>query len=174
MIVNNINTKKESIMNKIIKVLTLSLVVFYFLTTSLNSFAQTKSGSKKDKLLGNKTYTIEIKEKAGKKSYDPIPDELSFKSDKIKSKFLALEYKFQDAPYTIVDLDTTKAEEKSFTFEAESKNDKEEIIKWEGTVYVTPEENTIEATAVVVDKKGKKKREFSITGNLKEKKKGKK
>ena len=141
----------------------LSTATLCFLAVSNSAYAQKKPAP--DKLLAGKIYTIELAEQ-GKKAGDPEPDELTFKSDKFTSKVMKLDEKFLPSAYT-AELDTTDAANKIITFETESKNAGEELLKWTGTI--TGED--IEGTAVWTNKKGKLKKEYTFTGTLKGKKK---
>ena len=145
----------------------LSIVCVIALSNSV--YAQKKEAPEKkvpDKLLAGKVFTIELTAQGGKKAADPEKDELSFKSDKFTSNLMKTNEQFMATPYTAV-LDTSNAESKVITFEAESKNSGDEILKWAGTI--TGEE--IEGTAVWTSKKGKIKKEYKFTGTLKGKKK---
>lgn len=133
------------------------------LTVSTSAYAQKKPAP--DKLLAGKIYTIELAAQ-GKKAGDPEPDEISFKSDKFTSKMMKTDEKFAPSAYT-AELDTTDAANKIITFETESKNPGEELLKWTGTI--TGED--IEGTATWTNKKGKTKKEYTFTGTLKGKKK---
>ncbi len=138
-------------------------IVLYFLTISNIAYAQKKPAP--DKLLAGKIFTIELAAQ-GKKAGDPEADEISFKSDKFTSKLMKTDEKFAPSAYTAV-LDTADAANKVITFESESKNAGEELLKWTGTI--TGED--IEGTAVWTNKKGKTKKEYTFTGSLKGKKK---
>lgn len=155
------NTYKSKSKNSIVSLL--SAATLCFLTVSNCAYAQKKPAP--DKLLAGKIYTIELAEQ-GKKAGDPEPDELTFKSDKFTSKVMKLDEKFMPSAYT-AELDTSDAANKIITFESESKNPGEELLKWTGTI--TGEE--IEGTAVWTNKKGKMKKEYTFTGTLKGKKK---
>ncbi len=126
---------------------------------SVAAFAQKKE---KDKVLANKTYTIEFTDKNAKKP-KPVADEISFKSEKLTSKFMTTEYKFTPCPYN-VSVDSTVSP-KVITFDAESKNQGGDMVKWQGTI--TGE--SVEGTAVITNKKGKTANEYSFTGELKAK-----
>lgn len=151
-------------MNILKKGITSTIATGVFLFLFLNStFAQKKSP---DKILANKIYTIELTVKSGKKAADPVPDEISFKSDKIGSKVLKDEFEINPSNYTVT-VDSSATDGTSINFESEGKNSSDEVLKWEGSV--TGE--NIEGTAVLTNKKGKVKSEFSFTGTLKGKKK---
>ena len=89
-------------------------------------------------------------------------DEISFKSEKLNSKFMTTQNHFPAATYT-VSVDSSSGS-KDISFQSDGKNPDGEEIKWEGTVI----EKDIEGT-VVISKKGKTKKEYSFTGTLKEK-----
>ena len=114
----------------------------------------------KDKVLAGKIYTVEMAETTGKKVGKKDNDEISFKSEKLNSKFITTSVHFPAAPY-IVTVDSTSTPP-DITFTSEGKNTEGEDIKWEGVITG----DDIEGTAVV-SKKGKVKREFSYTGTLK-------
>ncbi len=124
---------------------------------SINLFAQKKE---KDKVLVNKIYTIELTETGGKKAGKPVSDEISFKDDKLKSKFMASENKFPASAYT-VSVDSA-SNPKTITFQSDSKNPDGEELKCNGTIT----DEAIAGTAVI-SKKGKTKKEYSFSGNLK-------
>lgn len=132
-------------------------VILSFL--SINALAQKKE---KDKILANKTYTVDITENNVKKA-KTVADEISFKSEKLNSKFMMTENKIQAAPYVVsVDSSSTPP---VITFSSEGKNPDGDIVKWDGTV--TGED--IEGTAVITNKKGKTVADYSFTGTLKAK-----
>jgi archaellum component FlaF (FlaF/FlaG flagellin family) len=140
-------------------ILSLSVLMIAFFSVNENAFAQKKE---KDKVLANKVYTIDLTETGGKKTPKPESDEISFKSDKLNSKYMTTEYKFPAAAYTVT-VDSSSAA-KEITFSSLGKNQDDEEIKWDGTVT----DDAIEGTAVI-SKKGKTKKEYSFTGTLKEK-----
>lgn len=113
----------------------------------------------KDEVLNGKTFTILTLE-GGKKISDPIVDELFFKSDKLKSKVLAAENKFTPANYTI----TTNHSSIKLSFDCESKNANGEVLHWVGTVNGEDIEGI-----VILSKKGKIKKQYAFSGNLKNK-----
>ncbi len=123
------------------------------------SFAQKKV----KKPLDAQTFTIELIEQ-GKKKAKPIADELSFKSDKFASKYMAAESQFKPAIYTAT-VDST-ASEPTISFDFESKNTDDETLHWVGTV----KGEAIEGTTTLA-KKGKTKKEYAFSGTLKTKKK---
>src|ERR1051326_1961689 len=59
-------------------------ILIFCLLVSSSLFAQKKE---KDKVLVNKTYTVEFTETGAKKP-KPVSDEISFKSNKLNSKFM--------------------------------------------------------------------------------------
>ena len=128
------------------------------LTASSILFAQKKE---KDKVLANKTYTIEFTETNAKKP-KPISDEISFKSEKLNSKFMTTENHFPAAAYT-VSVEST-SDPKTITFTSQGNNNDKEMIKWDGTISG----EDIEGTATITTKKGKE-TQYSFTGNLKAK-----
>ena len=134
----------------------LTIVLLSFIT---NANAQKKE---KDKVLANKVYTIEFTDKGAKKP-KPIADEISFKSEKLNSKFMTTENKLPAGPYTVSV--ESSASPKTITFQSESKNVDGEELKWDGTIT----DEAIEGTAVVTNKKGKTVHDYSFTGTLKAK-----
>lgn len=151
------------------------LSIMCVVTLSNSVYAQKKDVPEKkaapekkvpDKLLAGKVFTIDLTAQGGKKAADPEKDELSFKSDKFTSNLMKTNEQFMATPYTAA-IDSSNAESKVITFEAESKNSGDEILKWSGTI--TGED--IEGTAVWTSKKGKIKKEYKFTGTLKGKKK---
>lgn len=134
-----------------------TLVLALFAVTAL--FAQKKQ---KDKVLANKIYVVEFTETTAKKP-KPVEDEISFKTEKLNSKFINLEKKFPAALY-IVEVDSSVSP-KVINFSSESKNQGGDVIKWEGAVI----EEAIEGTAIITNKKGKTTGDYSFIGNLKPK-----
>lgn len=140
-------------------ILSLSVLAILFFTVNTISFAQKKE---KDKILAYKTYTVEMAETTAKKAGKTETDEISFKSEKLNSKFMISQHHFPAAIYT-VSVDSS-SEVKEISFQSEGKNSDGEEIKWEGVVT----DDAIEGT-VVISKKGKTKKEYSFSGNLKPK-----
>ena len=116
----------------------------------------------KDKVLNNKIYVVEFTETTAKKP-KPVEDEISFKVEKLSSKFINLEKKLPPGPY-LVEVDSS-ASPKAIHFTSESKSQDGEVVKWEGTIV----EEAIEGTAVITNKKGKTTAEYSFIGNIKPK-----
>lgn len=112
--------------------------------------------------LAYKTFTVEMTETTAMKAGKTETDEISFKSEKLNSKFMTTQNHFPAATYT-VSVDSSSGS-KDISFQSDGKNPDGEEIKWEGTVI----EKDIEGT-VVISKKGKTKKEYSFTGTLKEK-----
>ncbi|TAL59714.1 MAG: hypothetical protein EPN85_08795 [Bacteroidetes bacterium] len=138
-------------------ILSLTALAFVFFTFHPNASAQKKA---KDKVLVNKVFVIEMTETTSKKVGKKENDEISFKSEKLNSKWMTSNNHFPAAPYTVeVDSSSTPW---TVTFTSEGKNTDGEDIKWEGTV--TGEE--IDGTATL-SKKGKTKKEYAYTGTLK-------
>jgi len=152
-------TKTHSLFYK-----SISMVLCFILFSSF-SFAQAKKEKKeKDKLLDGKTFIVQLTEQGGKKTPKPINDELSFKTDKLKSKAMMEQYKFPAGAYTAM-MDTTSSE-KAIIFDCESSTPSEETIHWTGTIT----DEAIEGTATIT-KNEKVKKEFAYSGTLKVKKK---
>ena len=142
-------------------ILSIGLLAAAFLFSSEYTFAQSKKKTK-DKILANKVYTVDIAETTGKKIGKKSTDEISFKSEKLNSKFMTSENHFPATTYTVT-VDST-ANPPEITFTSEETNADGETLKWEGTITG----NEIQATAVI-SKKGKTKKEYDITGTMKEK-----
>ena len=117
-----------------------------------------RSKEKKDKELDGKIFNIELIEEGKKKA---ISDEISFKSDKFKSKTMDEKNDFGATSY-LVKVDTS-ASDKIMSFEAESKNKTDEVLNWKGTITNEDIEGKI-----IWTKKGKVKKEYSFSGSLKE------
>lgn len=114
--------------------------------------------------LDGKTYSAEIIKEGKKKPLDP--DELKFTAGKFKSKIFGEMYGFKkQATYIVTSVDSSKAEEKVYTWTAESINDIKDVALWEGTI--TGEE--MEGTAVITTAKGDKKLNYTYSGKLKKK-----
>ncbi|MFH1004456.1 MAG: hypothetical protein V1781_03030 [Bacteroidota bacterium] len=122
--------------------------------------------AKKDKVLANKIFAVELTDQSAKKATPPEPDEITFRTNKVGSRVLLMKSGFPPSEYT-VSVDSS-AGEVVITFEAVSKNTLDEELKWEGTI--TGEE--IEGTAQLI-KKGKVKNYYYYLGTLKNKKKKK-
>jgi hypothetical protein len=140
-------------------ILSLAVLMIAFFTVHTDAIAQKKE---KDKFLANKVYTIDLTETGGKKTPKPESDEISFKGDKMNSKYMSTEYKFAAAAYTVT-VDSSSAS-KEITFSCLGKNPDGEEIKWDGTIT----DDAIEGTAVI-SKKGKTKKEYTFSGTQKEK-----
>jgi hypothetical protein len=141
--------------------------IFSFILTALffvsgSAFAQK---GKKDKPLDGFNYDVKITIEAQTKPTKPLEDDLSFKSDKLKSKVLAEKYKFKPGAFTAT-VDSSNIEEVVITFDAVMKGETDDdLLTWHGTV--TGED--IEGTAIWT-KKGKTKKSFAIVGIQKKKK----
>ncbi|OFX69449.1 MAG: hypothetical protein A2X12_11620 [Bacteroidetes bacterium GWE2_29_8] len=153
------------------KKLNVSLItaIFVMLLFNASIFAQ-KEKAPKNNALDGKIFTIELKIENTKKPKEPVPDELIFKSAKFTSKEF-LKDMFKATVYD-VEVDSSGVN-KSYTFEVEQKNDKEEILKWEGTIEFADEETgyEIEGQCELTSKKGKLIERNSFTGTEKKKKK---
>ncbi len=141
------------------------IIACCFLLMQTNGIAQkTATPKEKDNLLAGKTFTVELTDKNAKKKDKPTADEISFKGGKLNSKFMSAENKFPASVYTAQSDSSSSGNDISFS--AEGKNPDGEEIKWQGTVSG----EAIEGTAVI-SKKGKTKKEYSFSGNLKTKSK---
>ena len=134
------------------------LAAMLFLSTE-HTFSQAQKKAK-DKVLVNKIYTVEFAETTGKKVGEKYNDEISFKSEKLNSKFMTTTNHFPAASYT-VEVDSSSTPH-TITFTSESKNTDGEDIKWEGTIAG----DEVDGTAII-SKKGKVKREYAYAGILK-------
>ena len=143
-------------MKKIIGLITICLLI----ASTSETLAQKKV--KQPKYLENKIFIIGMNE-TGKKD---IPDELTFRSFKLKSNFMTTKFGFQPGAYTF-EVDSSDAENPYFSFEATSTLGKEEV-KYTGTITA----DEIEGTASI-SKGGKIKKEFNFAGTLKNPKKKK-
>lgn len=155
------------LLNMKTKILFLAMLVF----AGLSSFAQKKEAApkkQKDRVLANKTYTVEISE-TGTKKPTQENDEISFKSGKLNSKVMTTKYHFPAGDYSIVSVDSTE-KYVEITFSSDSKNPDGETLKWDGNVT----DDAIEGKIVITSAKGKTTHEFSFSGNEKEKKGAKK
>ncbi len=139
-------------------ILSLSLLTITFFFVNTNSFAQKKE---KDKILVNRIYTVDFTETSSKKPGKPVSDEISFKSDKLNSKFMTTEHKFPAAAYT-VSVDSSVSP-KTITFQSESKSPDGETLKYDGTIT----DDAIEGTAEVTSKKGKTTHSYTFSGSQK-------
>ena len=151
------NTNKFS--NRLMKLAALAVIIMIS-AISNNVLAQ----KKKEKLLDDKGYIVTLTEEASKKPTKPIPDELSFKGNKLKSKAMDDKYKFNAGAFTAT-VDSTNIEEPVITFDAEMKGELDDVLTWHGTV--TGED--IEGSAIW-NKKGKTKKTYSFSGSIKKKK----
>ncbi len=110
--------------------------------------------------LDGKTYVLEVTEDGKKKPLDP--DDLKFNAGKLKSS-LFTDWGFGSGAYECT-VDSSSGE-KVYTFSAELKNDKSEVMAWEGTI----KGEDIEGTANI-SKGSKQKHSYSFTGSIKKKK----
>ncbi len=131
-------------------------ILFAFAATTV--FAQKKV---KDTFLTKKTYLVEVTIAGGKKQ-KVFAEELNFASGKIKVKQLGLEEHFLQGDYEVSKVDSS-GEAMSIDFKGSCKNDKEEYIILQGTVFG----EMIDGTITWETKKKKVKSEMTFTGNLK-------
>jgi hypothetical protein len=117
--------------------------------------------------LDGKVYETEVQKvkEEKKKPLTDEPDEFKFAQGKFKTKFFSEQYKFKQALYTIISIDSSNVNAKIITWRAECTNDIKDVVTWEGTI--TGEE--IEGTGELVDVKGKKKFSYEFKGKLKKK-----
>lgn len=172
-----------------------SFLILCFLSISLNSIAQSKNDKskgkekekeeksdkkdtksdkkdtkkvveKKDSILGNKNFLVDMTNMDTKKGEkNNFTDVIEFKNNKLKSKFFEGEG-FPATAYTVA-LDSTNTEEKEYLFTAESKNEGDGmILKWEGSWDGENFSGSVSKT-----KKDKPKGSFEFKGYEKSKKK---
>lgn len=136
------------------------------LLISTSAYAQKKDAPAKkaapDKLLAGKIFTVELTATGGKKASDPESDEISFKSGNFTSNLMKKESGFKPSPYT-ASLDSSNAAGMVVNFESEMTNPDNETLKWTGTITG----DDIEGTATLTNKKGKVKKEYTLTGSKK-------
>lgn len=133
-------------MQRTIKTFSLVLALALFLLWGAPAVAQGET-------LDGKTFSGELVKK-GKTRGDK--DELIFKDGRFRSAACD-PYGFGDAPYTAtVNGDTT-------SFEAQTESAKYGTMKWQGTA----KGDTLEATTVWSNKKGKVKGDYFVQSNLK-------
>jgi len=144
----------------------ITLMAFATWSGTMKATAQRRP---KDRILDKKVFVIQLEPLSDKKRKDPEPIglELSFRSNRIVSRYMQGPDGggFQAGEYAIYDTDEILGE-KRYRFEGINKNAKGESLKWMGTVYG----DRIEGTATV-SKKGRIKREYTFTGALKQKRK---
>ena len=136
------------------------LTIAFFVSTA--AFAQKKEATpkkQKDKILVNRTYAVDFSETGSKKPVNE-PDEMSFKSGKLNSKFMLTKHKFAPGEYTIVSVDSTE-KYVEISFSSESKNGDGETLKLDGNVT----DDAIEGTAVITGRNGKTVTEYTFSGN---------
>src|SRR3990172_10463220 len=97
-------------------ILSLSALTIAFFFVNVNVFAQKKV---KDKFLAYKIYTVEMTETTAKKAGKTESDEISFKSEKLNSKFMISQNHFPAATYT-VSVDSSSGS-KEISFQADGK-----------------------------------------------------
>ena len=149
----NISLKKHSFTNYF----SATLVAVAFLL-SVNMHAQ---APKKDKLLSEKNFDVELTEQGKKKEAPPVKDQILFRADRLSSTYMMREYVFTASAYTAT-ADSTSGKP-VITFVSDSKNADGDLLKWNGTVIG----ETMEGTAVMTDKKGKPKVSYTFKGQLK-------
>jgi len=129
-------------------------------------FAQAKKEKVPPGPLDKKSYTIEITED-GKKKAEPEKDEIKFAAGKFQCTKL-----FQAEGYKATVYEATydsSASPITISFTAEAEGEKDVVFKWDGTIT----EDAIEGTAAIL-KKGKQKKSYTYSGNIKGKKQPKK
>lgn len=132
------------------------LSIAFIISASTKAVAQ-----KKDKLLSEKNYDIELLEQGKKKNNEPVKDQLLFRADKLSSNYMMREFVFTASAYTAT-VDSASGT-KIITFSSDSKNADGDLLKWNGTITA----ETMEGTAIITDKKGKPKAEYSFKGQQK-------
>lgn len=143
----------------------LSLIIFS--GVALETQAQ-KTDKKKDKLpLEGETYITQIEASStdGKAPAKGKPDEMSFKSGKLKSSYFDEKGSFSASNYTVTKDSVDADEDRYIEFESILKNDAEEEVEIKGTVVGYDIEGTAKWS-----KNGKVKKEFSFSGGIKKSK----
>lgn len=145
-----------------------SIIVLLFALFAINSFAQRRP---KDKILDRKVFVVKMEpvEVKKKKGEEPFETELSFRSNKLVSRYMQGPDAggFQAGEYVIYEKEEI-LDEKRYKFEGINKNVKGMSLKWKGSVFG----GQIKGTAVV-SKKGKVKKEYKFKGALKQKRRRK-
>ncbi len=136
------------------------LAVVLLLSTSGKIYSQ-----KKDKLLGEKNFDVELSEQGKKKNTETVKDQILFRADRLSSTYMMRQFTFTASSYNAT-VDSTLGTP-VITFLSDSKNTDGDLLKWNGTV--TGE--VMEGTAVITDKKGKAKVSYTIKGQQKKFKK---
>ncbi|MBN8702946.1 MAG: hypothetical protein J0M08_07770 [Bacteroidetes bacterium] len=130
-------------------------------------FGQKKKGKP---ALDGKNFVAQTSEIKEGKAPKPVEDKVRFKNGIVDSDFIYEKTKFDPIDYKVLTdstgTDENEEEIKIYDFEALGTNEKGEELKWEGTITG----GALEAK-VVWSKKGKIKKEFTITGESKDKKK---
>jgi hypothetical protein len=144
---------------------TVKAILIIILVSAFNlSFGQRRP---KDKILDRKVFVIHLKEvvKKKKKDEEPIESELSFRSNKLVSRYMQSSDGggFQAGEYVIYDKEDILGE-KRYKFEGINKNSKGVSLKWKGSVFGGQIKGTVR-----ISKKGKVRREYTFTGALKQK-----
>lgn len=112
--------------------------------------------------LDGKIFVIDLFKEGKKKALDS--DEIKFTAGKFKSIYFA-DWGFTKASlYQVASADSSTAN-KVINWTTECVNDIKETLTW--TATITGEE--IEGTAILVDKKGKSRQNYTFTGKLKQK-----
>ena len=132
------------------------VLIAFLLIPSAKLYAQ-----KKDKLLGEKNFDVVLTEQGKKKNNEPAKDQILFRADKLSSTFMLKEFVFTASPYT-ASVDSTSGTP-IITFVSDSKNADGDLLKWNGTV----QGEIMEGTAVITDKKGKPKADYTFKGQQK-------
>ena len=142
------------------------LFVSILLMSAITAFAQKK---KEKSPVDGKIYDVTIFEVKAGKSGKSLPDQISFKTQKVKSKVIEEKIDWTAVKYTITsDSSYTESEGdamRAIAFEAEATNENDETLKWSGTINNASIDGTI-----VLSKKGKTKKEFTFSGTEKAKK----
>lgn len=137
--------------------------IILLVLVSASAFSVYAQKKVKDTFLNKKTYLIEVTMQGGKKQ-KIFSEELNFASGKIKTKHLAMEEKFLQGDYEVTKVDSS-GEAKSIDFKGSCKNDKDDYIIIQGTVFG----NMIDGTIRWETSKKKLKSEMTFTGSAKEK-----
>ncbi len=146
---------KSSQHNAFIKSISV-IAVGLLILASPSAYAQ-----KKDKLLGEKNFDVELTEQGKKKPSAPVKDQILFRAEKLSSTYMMREFVFTASSYT-ASVDSTSGTS-IITFASDSKNADGDLLKWSGKV----QGENMDGTAIITDKKGKSKAEFTFKGQMK-------
>ncbi len=104
---------------------------------------------------------MELTEQGKKKPSAPVKDQILFRAEKLSSTYMMREFVFTASTYT-ASVDSTSGTS-IITFASDSKNADGDLLKWSGKV----QGENMDGTAIITDKKGKSKAEFTFKGQMK-------